>query len=116
MVRVRVLVGVIALAAVGCAHAPRPSPLDELEGPLQPGNGPPLVRVGEPLGLRVAVRAEGLVDRDGSLVRRDCSGLVETIFGDMGLRLPVADDVASNAVAREYEGFSREDALVIDHP
>lgn len=83
---------------------------------MQPSReAPPLVRVGEPVGLHLADRANRLVDHDGTLLRRDCSGLVETLFLQQGLALPTAE-LAGNAVAREFAGFKRDGALVLDHP
>ena len=111
----RVLLLALALVATGCVHAVQPA-LDLPEGPLMPSReAPPLVRVGEPVGLKLAGRAMSLVDHDGSLGRRDCTGLVETVFGETGLRVPVAD-VDGNSVAREYVGFQREGRLELDHP
>lgn len=105
----------LALLAVGCVHA-RPAPFAG-EGPVQlSAEAPPLVRVGDPVGLHLADRAERFVDHDRGLLRRDCSGLVETIFSDVGLTLPTDEQLAANAVAREYMGFERDGALVLDHP
>ena len=110
------LLSLLALVATGCVHAARPA-LDLPEGPLMPSReAPPLVRVGEPVGLRLAERATSLVDHDGSLARRDCSGLVEAVYGEAGLHLPSAEDLDGNSVAREYVGFEREGGLELDHP
>lgn len=104
----------LLLLASGCVHA-LPA-VEGPDGPMQPSReAPPLVRVGEPVGLQLADRATRLVDHDGSLLRRDCSGLIETLFLQQGLALPTAE-VAGNAVAREFEGFKREGALVQQHP
>jgi hypothetical protein len=109
------LLMLLALGAVGCVHGVasplRPS-LPEAE--IIPGTVP-LVRVGEPPGLRIADRAEQLVAGDGSLVRKDCSGLVETVFQDLRLRLPELD-VPGNSVLREYRGFEAQGELVHGRP
>ena len=102
----------VALAATGCVHASRSARMLGAAGPLVPERGaPPLVRVGDPVGLRLANRAEHLLHQGGSLVRRDCSGLVETVFADVGLALPTADHVRGGGVAHEYAGFRRDGAL-----
>jgi hypothetical protein len=114
MARLPTSLWLAALLCAGCVHA-RPS-LEGLDGPLQPfREAPPLVRIGEPVGLHLAERATRLVDHDGSLLRRDCSGLVETLFRQEGLALPTAE-LTGNAVAREFAGFRRDGALVLDHP
>lgn len=104
----------LALVAVGCVHA---RPAEPGPGPLLPeAEAPPVVRVGDPVGLHLADRAERYLEHDRGLVRRDCSGLVETVFTEVGVTLPFDDGIRSNAVAREYRGFERERALVTDHP
>ena len=89
-------------------------------GPAGPvaGSGPlavPLVRVGDPVGLRIAERAEALLTSDGRLLRKDCSGLVETVYRDLGLPLPELE-VPGNSVAREFRGFQAQGALAHERP
>lgn len=132
----------LALASTGCIlHAPlRPEPLapeprvaakplppleplvmDSFEiiaGKRQPDglDAPPLVLIGDPLGLRIAARAEELLEqKHPNLVRRDCSGLIETVYRDLGLLLPELD-VEGNSVKREYEGFGANQTVLHDRP
>lgn len=106
----RILAMVGLVLATGCVHARGPG-LSEDEAMRGDVHSPPLVRVGEPLGTQIAERAERYLDNDGALERRDCSGLVETVFDDLGLQLPMARDVDGNAVKREYVAFRRLGAL-----
>ena len=105
----------LAAGLAGCAHpALRPAVLDLREPEVIVGPVP-LVRVGDPVGLRIANRAEQLAAGDGSLVRKDCSGLVETVFQDLHLPLPELD-VPGNSVLREFRGFQAQGSLLRERP
>jgi len=101
---------VLALVASGCVHARAGLSAPDSE-PRSDATSRP-----EPVGVRIADRALGYIGNSGELSRQDCSGLVETVFEDLGLRLPVADDVTGNAVTREYVALRREKALHRHHP
>ena len=104
-------------ALAGCATH-RVVPDDALAPDvIQPAGAPPLVRVGEPRGLAVAREAEDFLQNDRRLVRRDCSGLVESVFQRLGLMVPEADDMGlHSSVASTYHALELDHALYVDHP
>jgi hypothetical protein len=105
----------LSTLGLGCLHAPARTGTPRFDEPEVIPGGVPLVRVGDPIGLRIADRAEELAAGHGSLLRNDCSGLVETVFRDLHLRLPELD-VPGNSVLREYRGFQTEGALRRERP
>jgi hypothetical protein len=109
----------VLLGAVGCAHRSALAPDDGLLRPeVEPGSRPggvPVVRAGNPLGLRLARHADEIVAANSKLIRNDCSGFVETVYRDLGLHVPERD-IDGNSVKREYLGFSDKQSLGNNRP
>lgn len=86
---------------------PADDDLDPSPSVVVTAHGVPVVRIGDPLGLRLAEQVASYLESTRGIVRKDCSGLIESAFRDLGIALPMGD-VDGNAVARVHDAFRRE--------